>query len=367
MKKIMMVFGTRPEAIKMVPIIKEIEKEKEYFELKIISTGQHKEMLDQVINKFNLKIDYNLKIMKEKQSLTDMTANMLPKIEKIIKKENPDIILVHGDTTTTFVASLAAFYNKVKIGHVEAGLRTGNKLSPFPEEMNRVLTSNMADLHFAPTEMAKENLIKENKNEKGIFVTGNTVIDCLKYTVKESYKNKFLEKNSSEEKIVLLTTHRRENQGKIMEEIFDAINEITKKERKIKIIFPVHLNPYIQKLTQEKFKNNKKVKLIKPLDVEEFHNFINKVDLVLTDSGGLQEEAPSLNKPVLVLRDTTERPEGLIAGTIKLIGTKKENIIKETLNLLNNHEEYMKMANAINPYGDGEAAKKIINILKAQI
>lgn len=365
-KKVMIVFGTRPEAIKMAPLVKELKERTEDFETTVVVTAQHREMLDQVLETFSITPDYDLNIMEKNQTLLTVTTNALNKLDAVVKEVEPDIVLVHGDTTTTFVGALAAFYNQVKIGHVEAGLRTYDKYSPYPEEMNRQLTGVMADFHFCPTEKSKHNLTKEGKESKNIYVTGNTAIDALKMTVRGDYHNELLNKKENE-KIILMTTHRRENLGEPMKHIFGAINEILQKEKNVKIIFPMHMNPKIKELADKYLKADPRIHIIKPLDVLDFHNFAERSDLILTDSGGIQEEAPSLGKPVLVLRDNTERPEGVAAGTLLLVGTDKDKIVKETLNLLNNRKDYEKMAKAENPYGDGMTSKRIADILKEEL
>ena len=361
MIKVLTIFGTRPEAIKMAPVVKEL-KEENNIDCKVCVTAQHREMLDQVLNVFDIKPDYDLNIMKKGQTLGEITSRVLNGLEEVIVKESPNLILVHGDTTTTFSAALAAFYHKVDIGHVEAGLRTYNKYSPYPEEMNRQMVSDLADIHFAPTEESKNNLIKENKNKENIFVTGNTAIDALKTTVVENYNNEILDW-ASDSRIILLTAHRRENLGNPMINIFKAVDRITKEYDDVKVIYPIHLNPKIREYADNVLKDNERVKLINPLEVVDFHNFINKSYLILTDSGGIQEEAPSLGKPVLVLRDTTERPEGIEAGTLELVGTNEEIIYKKTKELLDNKEKYDRMSNAINPYGDGMASRRIVDII----
>jgi len=361
--KIMIVFGTRPEAIKMAPVVKALEKE-ESIETVVTVTAQHREMLDQVLELFGITPNYDLDIMKAKQALSGVTARVLMGIKEIYEKENPDLVLVHGDTSTTFVSSLGALYQQIKVGHVEAGLRTHDKYSPFPEEMNRHLTGVIADLHFAPTELAKVNLLKENVDSEKITVTGNTVIDALLDVVDDNYQfeDELLKSIDFEnKKIILLTAHRRENLGKPMENIFDAINDILKENDEAEVIFPVHLNPVIRELAAEKFEDAARVHLIEPLDYEPFINLMNKAYLILTDSGGIQEEAPSLGKPVLVLRDTTERPEAVNAGTIKKVGTERGLIYNTANELLNYDDVYIKMSQASNPYGDGQASKKIIN------
>lgn len=367
MKKVMIVFGTRPEAIKMIPIVKQLEKEKDV-EFKVCTTGQHKSMVNQVLEKFNTKVDYDLDIMKESQTITYITTSIIDKMDKIIKKEKPDIILVHGDTTTAFSVALVAFYNKIKIGHVEAGLRTYDKYSPYPEEINRVLISDLADLHFAPTNANKEALMKEGISEDSIFITGNTVIDAIKLTIDNKYKfeNELLNKIefNSDKKYILLTAHRKENLGKPLENICKAINELTKKREDIEVIFPVHYNPKVREVVFKYLENNKKVHLLDPINVFDMHNLMNKCHLIMTDSGGLQEEAPSLGKPVLVLRQNTERPEVVKAGAAKIVGTDTKNIVEQVELLLNNKEKYNEMAQVANPYGDGQASKRIVKIIK---
>lgn len=367
MKKVMIVFGTRPEAIKMIPIVKQLEKEKNV-EFKVCTTGQHKSMLNQVLEKFNTEVDYDLDIMKESQTITYITTSIIDKMDKIIKKEKPDIILVHGDTTTAFSVALVAFYNKIKIGHVEAGLRTYDKYSPYPEEINRVLISDLADLHFAPTNVNKEALMKEGISEDSIFITGNTVIDAIKLTIDNKYKfeNELLNKIefTSDKKYILLTAHRKENLGKPLENICKAINELTKKREDIEVIFPVHYNPKVREVVCKYLENNKKVHLLDPINVFDMHNLMNKCYLIMTDSGGLQEEAPSLGKPVLVLRQNTERPEVVKAGAAKIVGTDTKNIVEQVELLLNNKERYNEMAQVANPYGDGQASKRIVKIIK---
>lgn len=361
--KVLTVFGTRPEAIKMAPLVKELENNT-YFESIVCVTAQHREMLDQVLEVFKIKPDYDLDIMKEKQSLEEVTSRVLTHLNKVVIKEKPDLVLVHGDTTTTLAGSLCAFYNKIKIGHVESGLRTYNKYSPFPEEINRILTDQLADIYFAPTEISKANLLKEGIKEENIFVTGNTAIDALKTTIKSDYNDELLEKIDSN-KILLLTAHRRENIGDNMVNIFNAIKNIVHESNDIEVIYPMHKNPEVREIASEIFKYEDRIHLIEPLDVLDFHNYLDKAYIILTDSGGIQEEAPSLGKPVLVLRDTTERPEGVIEGTLKLTGTEEVDIYNSIKELLINKELYDYMSNASNPYGDGNASKYIVEgILK---
>ncbi|MBB1503579.1 UDP-N-acetylglucosamine 2-epimerase (non-hydrolyzing) [Candidatus Saccharibacteria bacterium] len=363
--KIMSVFGTRPEAIKMAPLVKELEKRPNIKSI-VCLTAQHRDMLDQVIEIFKIKPDYDLNIMKPNQTLSGITTEVITGIDDVIKKEKPDVILVHGDTTTAMAAALAAMNNQVRVGHVEAGLRTYDKNSPFPEEMNRQIIDRIADFLFAPTEESKQNLLdsKININQK-ITVTGNTAIDALKITVLKDYTDENLEWAKGS-RLILLTAHRRENIGKPMEQIFTAINQITEKFPDVKVIYPVHLNPKVREIANAKFANNERVKLIEPLDVLEFHNYMEKAYLIMSDSGGVQEEAPSLGKPVLVLRDTTERPEGIKAGTLKLVGVETENIYNQCSELLTNKESYGKMAQAKNPYGDGFASKYIVDELEKE-
>lgn len=367
--KIMTVFGTRPEGIKMAPIVKELEK-REGVESITCITAQHREMLDQVLQLFDIEPDYDLNIFSPGQSLTQVTTRALEGLEKVILKEKPDVLLVQGDTTTVFAGALAAFYQKVKIGHVEAGLRSGNLYSPYPEEANRMLTGIMTNYHFAPTERNRENLLRENYSDEKIFITGNTVIDALKYTIKEDYKFEIDLLNNLDyenKRMILLTSHRRENIGKPMENIFAAIKDIVEKYEDVEIVFPMHLNPKVREIANKILGNNPRVHLIEPLDYEPFTNLMAKVDLVVTDSGGLQEEAPTLGKPVLVVREETERPEGIESGTAKLVGTSYERLYKELDVLLSNEDEYNKMANAVNPYGDGNAAKKIVDAILGQV
>ena len=359
--KVMTVFGTRPEAIKMAPLIKELEK-RDNIDSIVCVTAQHREMLDQVLEIFNINPDYDLNLMKSNQTLTSITANVLDELNTVINEVKPDIVLVHGDTTTTLSASLVAFYNQCKVGHVEAGLRTYNKYSPYPEEINRQVTGVIADLHFAPTNESKKNLIKEGKCESDIYVTGNTAIDTLKTTVKSNYTNEIIDKIGND-RIILLTAHRRENLGDTMKNMFLAIKKIVEEFDDVQVVYPVHLNPKVRDVADEILGDNKKIHLIEPLNVVDFHNFMEKSYIIMTDSGGIQEEAPSLGKPVLVLRDTTERPEGVEAGTLKLVGTNKDNIYEATKELLTDKEVYKAMSTASNPYGDGFASKYIVDII----
>lgn len=364
--KVMTVFGTRPEGIKMAPIIKELEK-RENIESVVCITAQHREMLDQVLNLFNISPNYDLNIFSPGQTLTEITTRALTGLEDVIKKEKPDVLLVQGDTTTVFSGALAAFYQKTKIGHVEAGLRSGNLYSPYPEEANRKLTGILTDFHFAPTERNRQNLLKEDYPDEKIFITGNTVIDALKYAVKEDYifeVDKLNQLDYKNKKVILLTSHRRENIGKPMENIFTAINDIVKKYEEVEVVFPIHLNPKVRDIASSILDGNDRVHIIEPLDYEPFTNLMAKVNIVVTDSGGLQEEAPTLGKPVLVVREETERPEGVEAGTAKLVGTSYEKLYSELDTLLSNDDEYNKMAKAVNPYGDGNASKKIVDVIE---
>jgi UDP-N-acetylglucosamine 2-epimerase (non-hydrolysing) len=360
--KVMTVFGTRPEAIKMAPLVKELEKNSEHIQSIVTVTAQHRQMLDQVLSIFEITPDYDLNIMKDRQTLIDVTTRSLEGLNQVFQEVKPDIVLVHGDTTTTFVASLAALYNQIPIGHVEAGLRTGNKYSPFPEEMNRQLTGVLADLHFSPTDQSKQNLLVENKNEKDIFVTGNTAIDALKTTVKNNYSHQILE-SLGDDRLVLMTAHRRENTGKPMENMFRAISRLVEKHDDIQVVYPVHMNPVVREIANRILGENNRIHLIEPLDVIDFHNFASRAHLILTDSGGVQEEAPSLGVPVLVLRDTTERPEGVKAGTLKLAGTDEEVIYSLADELLSDKAAHDLMAKASNPYGDGNASKRIVEAI----
>jgi len=364
-KKIMAVFGTRPEAIKMAPLLKSLQKSENY-KLIITVTAQHREMLDQVMDLFQLNADYDLDIMKDRQTLSGLSARIITKLDGILAKENPDLLLVHGDTSTTFIGAITSFYHQIEIAHVEAGLRTHKKYSPFPEEMNRQLTGVLADLNFAPTKKAKENLLLENTPLEKIFVTGNTVIDALLSVVDQNYKfeNELLKNlDFKTKKVILLTAHRRENLGEPMKNIFKAVKQLTGKIDNLEVVFPVHLNPVIRELSKKMMSGNDPVHLIEPLDYLPFANLMARVDLVLTDSGGIQEEAPSLGKPVLVLRDTTERPEAVEAGTVLKVGTNTDVIFKESIKLLTNAEEYQKRSAAVNPYGDGRAVERIIRAM----
>ncbi len=357
MIKVMTVFGTRPEAIKMAPLVKELKKRKEV-ECIVCVTAQHREMLDQVLETFDIVPDYDLNIMQKGQTLTDITVRALKGLEEVIKEVKPNIVLVHGDTTTTFAGALAAFYNQTDIGHVEAGLRTYDKYSPYPEEMNRQMVSSLSDMNFAPTKLSADNLIKEGKKKENIFITGNTVIDAMSTTISDDYQNEVFDWVGND-RMILLTAHRRENIGDSMKSIFKAVKRIVTEFPDVKVVYPIHKNPVVREIANEIFGDCDKVKLIEPLEVFDFHNFMNKSYIILTDSGGVQEEAPALGKPVLVLRNTTERPEGIEAGTLKLTGTDEETIYEETKKLLTSKEEYEVMSKASNPYGDGHASERI--------
>ena len=359
---VLTIFGTRPETIKMAPLVKELQK-RDNIKTVVCVTAQHRQMLDQVLNAFHIEPDYDLDIMQPGQTLSDITARVLKGLENVIKEVKPDIVLVHGDTTTTFAGSLAAFYHQIPIGHVEAGLRTYNKYSPYPEEINRQFVGLVADLNFAPTERSRKNLLDEGKNPNFIYVTGNTAIDALKTTVQKEYKNEITEWAEGS-RLIVLTAHRRENLGEPMRHMFKAIKRVIEKYDDVKMVYPVHLNPQVINVAKEIFGECERVKLIKPLEVLEFHNLLNKSYLILTDSGGIQEEAPSLGKPVVVLRDTTERPEGIEAGTLKLAGTNEETIFSIIDDLLCNDANYQKMSKASNPYGDGKASKRIADIIE---
>lgn len=361
--KVLIVIGTRPEAIKMAPLYLELKKRPEMNPILVV-TAQHRQMLDQVLALFQIQQDYDLNIMKDGQTLAQITTTILNRLNDVIQDEKPDIVLVHGDTTTTFAASLSAFYNQVRIGHVEAGLRTYNKYSPFPEEMNRQLTGVLADFHFAPTENAAKHLLDEMKKENTVFVTGNTAIDALRTTVCSEYQHELLSRiQANGNRMVMLTAHRRENLGEPMRNIFRAIRRLILKYEDIEVVYPVHLNPIIQELAREQLSDIDRIHLIEPLDVKDFHNYLANSHLILTDSGGIQEEAPYFGVPVLVLRDTTERPEGVEAGTLKLTGVSEDKIFYDADTLLSNANIYEKMSKASNPYGDGYASKRIVDIL----
>lgn len=361
--KVMVVFGTRPEAIKMAPLVLQLKKQSEKFETMTVVTAQHRQMLDQVLQTFNIEPDIDLDIMIKQQTLTDITVKILAKLDKLLKEMKPDIILVHGDTTTTFAASLAAFYNQVRIGHVEAGLRTWEKYSPFPEEMNRQMTDAVTDLYFAPTMQSKVNLIKENHDEKNIFVTGNTAIDALKLTVQEHYHHDILAQIAPNRRLILVTMHRRENQGEPMRRVFSTLRQVVEAHDDVEVVYPVHLSPAVQEVAQAILSNHPQIHLIEPLDVVDFHNIAARSYFIMSDSGGVQEEAPSLGKPVLVLRDTTERPEGVSAGTLKLVGTESKNIHEAIETLLTDEIVYRQMSQASNPYGDGRASERIVEAI----
>jgi len=364
MKKVMLVFGTRPEAIKMCPLVNEL-KSRENIETIVCVTGQHRQMLDVVLDAFSVVPDYDLSIMKDKQTLFDITTNILNRIKEVLEKEKPDVVLVHGDTSTTFVTALACFYLQIPVGHVEAGLRTYNIYSPYPEEFNRQAVGIVAKYNFAPTELSKENLVREGKDESTIYITGNTAIDALKTTVREDYSHEQLEW-AKDSRLIMITAHRRENLGEPMKHMFRAIKRIMEEHPDTKAIYPIHMNPVVRETANEILGDCDRIRIIEPLDVLDFHNFLNASYLILTDSGGIQEEAPSLGKPVLVMRDTTERPEGIKAGTLKLVGTDEEVIYSEFKKLLENEEEYKKMSHASNPYGDGFACKRIADILERE-
>ncbi len=362
--KVMVVFGTRPEAIKMAPLVLELQKHSDCIETITVVTAQHRQMLDQVLETFRIQPNYDLDIMGKNQSLLDITAKILQKFDPIVKKELPDMILVHGDTTTTFVASLVAFYNQVRIGHVEAGLRTFDKYSPFPEEMNRQMTDNLADLYFAPTTDSKENLLKENHPESAIIITGNTAIDALKLTVQSNYYHEVLDRLDPLKKLVLVTMHRRENQGQPMRDVFAALREMVDVHSELEVVYPVHLSPAVQEVAKDILSDHERIHLIEPLDVLDFHNLASRSYFIMTDSGGVQEEAPSLGKPVLVLRDTTERPEGVRAGTLKLVGTDPNRVKEAMTALLTDEKLYKDMSQAPNPYGDGKASERIVQAIQ---
>lgn len=362
MKKIMLVFGTRPEAIKMCPLVKEL-KTRKGVETVVCVTGQHRQMLSQVLEAFDVVPNYDLSIMKDKQTLFDITTNILTSIKKVLEDERPDVVLVHGDTSTTFVTALACFYLQIPVGHVEAGLRTYDIYSPYPEEFNRQAVSIISKYNFAPTPLSKDNLLREGKKEESIFVTGNTAIDALKTTVRKDYTHPELDW-AKDSRLIMITAHRRENLGEPMRNMFRAIRKVMDEHKDVKAIYPIHMNPVVRKLAEEELGDCDRIRIIEPLDVLDFHNFLAKSYMILTDSGGIQEEAPSLGKPVLVMRDTTERPEGIQAGTLKLVGTNEQVIYENFKLLLENREAYEKMSKASNPYGDGFASKKIADILE---
>lgn len=362
--KVMVVFGTRPEAIKMAPLVLELQKHSDSIETITVVTAQHRQMLDQVLETFRIQPNYDLDIMGKNQSLLDITGKILEKFDPVVKQELPDIILVHGDTTTTFVASLVGFYNQVRIGHVEAGLRTFDKYSPFPEEMNRQMTDNLADLYFAPTSESRDNLLKENHPESAIVITGNTAIDALKLTVQSDYHHEVLDQLDPSKKLVLVTMHRRENQGQPMRNVFAALREMVDLHQEIEVVYPVHLSPAVQEAAKDILAGHDRIHLIEPLDVLDFHNLASRSYFIMTDSGGVQEEAPSLGKPVLVLRDTTERPEGVRAGTLKLVGTDPVRVKEAMAELLTDETLYRKMSQAPNPYGDGRASERLVQSIQ---
>lgn len=361
--RVMTVFGTRPEAIKMAPVILELKKQEKQFDAITVVTAQHREMLDQVMAIFNIVPDYDLDIMKKNQTLGDITANVLKLLDGVLEKEKPDIVLVHGDTTTTFAAGIATFYRQIPLGHVEAGLRTWDKYSPYPEEMNRQMTDVLSDLYFAPTNQSKNNLLMENHKDKQIFITGNTAIDALKETVTNNYQHQVLDDIDEKNKLILLTMHRRENLGKPMEQVFKAVHKIIEQNQDVEIVYPMHLNPKVREIAKHILGNTARIHLIEPLNVVDFHNLCAKSYYIMTDSGGVQEEAPALQKPVLVLRDTTERPEGVEAGTLRLVGTSQAEVEKNMDLLLNNEKIYQEMAKAKNPYGDGHASERILKAI----
>lgn len=361
MKKIMLVFGTRPEAIKMCPLVNELKKHQS-IETIVCVTGQHRQMLDQVLEAFSVVPDYDLSIMKDKQTLFDVTVNILERIKTVLEEVKPDVVLVHGDTSTTFVTALACFYLQIPVGHVEAGLRTYNIYSPYPEEFNRQAVSIISQYNFAPTELSKQNLLKEGKNPKSIYVTGNTAIDALKTTVRADYTHPELDW-ANDSRLIMITAHRRENLGEPMRHMFKAIRRVMDEHPDVKAIYPIHMNPMVREIANEYLGDDDRIHIIEPLDVLDFHNFLSRSYLILTDSGGIQEEAPSLGKPVLVMRDTTERPEGIAAGTLKLVGTEEETIYREFSRLLSDKAEYDAMSKASNPYGDGHACERIADIL----
>ncbi|MBO1199690.1 UDP-N-acetylglucosamine 2-epimerase (non-hydrolyzing) [Staphylococcus simiae] len=362
MKKIMTVFGTRPEAIKMAPLVKALEQD-DMLEPIVVVTAQHREMLDSVLNTFDIKPKYDLNIMKQGQTLSEMTTKAMTQLENVIQQEAPDMVLVHGDTMTTFSGGLAAFYNQVPIGHVEAGLRSYDKYSPYPEEMNRQMVGVLADLHFAPTRDAAQHLLDEQKDKNSVFITGNTAIDAMKYTIADNYQSAIIDKYSHK-KYILMTAHRRENLGQPMVNIFKAVKQLIEEFDDLALVYPMHKNPKVRELAYQYLGHNERIELIEPLDVVDFHNFAKEAFLILTDSGGIQEEAPSLHKPVLVLREVTERPEGVEAGTLKVVGTEQHNVYDATKQLIENDELYQQMSQAQNPYGDGQASDRIIKHIK---
>ena len=364
MKKIMLVFGTRPEAIKMCPLVNELKK-RPSVETIVCVTGQHRQMLDQVLEAFKVVPDYDLSIMKDRQTLFDVTTNILNKIKSVLEEVKPDVVLVHGDTSTTFVTALACFYMQIPVGHVEAGLRTYNIYSPYPEEFNRQAVGIIAKYNFAPTTLSRDNLIREGKDPSTIYVTGNTAIDALKTTVRQDYNNEHLDW-ASDSRLIMITAHRRENLGEPMKHMFRAIRRIIDEHPDIKAIYPIHMNPAVRETANEILGGDDRIRIIEPLEVLDFHNFLSRSYLILTDSGGIQEEAPSLGKPVLVMRDTTERPEGIKAGTLKLVGTEEDTIYSTFKLLLENKEEYEKMSHASNPYGDGRTSERIADILEGK-
>lgn len=365
MKKVMLVFGTRPEAIKMCPLVNELKK-RNTMKTVVCVTGQHRQMLDQVLKAFSVVPDYDLSIMKENQTLFDVTVNILSRIKTVLEEVKPDVVLVHGDTTTTFVTALACFYMQIPVGHVEAGLRTYNIYSPYPEEFNRQAVGVISRFNFAPTELSRNNLLNEGKRPENIYVTGNTAIDALKTTVRDEYSHPELDW-AKDGRLILITAHRRENLGEPMKNMFRAIRRVMDEHTDVKAIYPIHMNPVVRKTARSILGDDERIHIIEPLDVLDFHNFQARSYLILTDSGGIQEEAPSLGKPVLVMRDTTERPEGIAAGTLKLVGTGEENIYKTFTELLDNRKSYDAMAHASNPYGDGHACERIADILERQL
>lgn len=365
MKKVMLVFGTRPEAIKMCPLVNELKK-REKLKTIVCVTGQHRQMLDQVLEAFDVEPDYDLSIMKDRQTLFDVTTNILSGIKEVLEKEKPDVVLVHGDTSTTFVTALACFYLQIPVGHVEAGLRTYNIYSPYPEEFNRQAVSIISKFNFAPTELSKKNLLREGKDEETIFVTGNTAIDALKTTVRDDYSHPDLEW-ASDSRLIMITAHRRENLGEPMKHMFRAIRRVMDEHPDVKAIYPIHMNPVVREIADSILGDDNRIRIIEPLEVLDFHNFLNRSYMILTDSGGIQEEAPSLGKPVLVMRDTTERPEGIAAGTLKLVGTEEETIYQNFKHLLEDENEYEKMSKASNPYGDGFACRRIADVLEEKL